>query len=209
MVAGWWQIRGCDTAKRTRVRLAGFLALLSMLTGLSGCFTDPAVILDSLESAANQQARPVFDARLLGTWHTPAREGDGWPAATFEVRAQLRGDRNGYQVVAPWYFSRPVEGQLFQLGDRWIMQMQVPLEAEDAREHVAAWHLVGIELDGERLRVSLLSMHLGERLNRGGGTIPAIHVAGSGLWVLTGRVPEAIGAAATRVHPAWVISLER
>lgn len=207
MVAGRLDIRGCDSAIRKYLRRAWLLALLPLLTALSGCFTDPAVMLDSLERMLGEPAKPAFDARLLGTWRTPVREGDGWPPAIFEVRAVLRGDQRGYQIVAPWYFTRPVEGQLFQLGDRWIMQMQVPVEAADPREQVAAWHLVGIELDGDRLRVSLLSMHLGELLSRGGGTMPAIHVPG--LWVLTDRVPEVLRAAAMRVRPAWVISLER
>lgn len=182
-------------------RRARAWALLPLLAVLSGCITDPAVVLDGLQRPA------AFDARLLGTWRTPAREGDDWPPATLEVRAIERNGQRGYTIVAPWYFTRPAEGQLFRLDERWILQLRVPAESADPREQVAAWHFVGIEVDGDRLRVSLLSMHLGELLDRGGGTLPAIHVPG--LWVLTDSPVDALRAAAQRVRPAWVIELER
>lgn len=201
MRAGRSWSRGLAQAVQGCARGARVLVLLPFLAILAGCYTDPAVVLDRVDTPA------VFDARLLGTWHTPAGAGDAWPPATLEIRAVIREDFRGYEIVAPWYFTRPAVGQLFELDGHRILQVRVPVGSADLREHVEAWHFVGIEVDGNRLRASLLSMHLGDLLDRGGGMLSAIHVPG--LWVLTGSPDDALRAAARRVKPAWVIHLER
>ncbi|MBK6865066.1 MAG: hypothetical protein IPG91_16850 [Ideonella sp.] len=86
------------------------LLLLPFLTAFGTFPVGTAVTLSPLEGTT-----VGIDPRLLGRWRTAA---DGKePNATVELRrSKTQIDR--FEVLAPWYFARPVEGRLVTFKDK-------------------------------------------------------------------------------------------
>lgn len=193
------------------------LLLLLLLPFLAGMGTSPfgtAVTLSPLEGTTEG-----IDPRLLGRWRTAAEGKE--PTATVELR-RSKAQIDRYEVIAPWYFARPVEGRLVKFKDKdreWtVLEVSVSVRAADTGLLLPARHHFGISFDGNRLVVSLLSVQLGHMALTGGGAHGAEWVrdlettwAGPVAVVVTdGRdLQQQLVLAARRIRPQWVVTFER
>lgn len=188
-----------------RIRAAVFAVLALALCAL-GDFPPPSPAV-TIDSPVNRQ-HVVFDEQLLGSWemHDPDHR---WPPTTVTFSRPLPAIKR-YDVVAPWYFARTVQGRLFELDSHRVIELTAETAPYDTGVLMPARHFWALTLENDRLRVSLLSIQLGFMAQT--GQLNTTLSRGAGLWILTGNpadVHAALRAGMRRSSAPWILEFRR
>lgn len=190
------------------------ICLLPLLTAMGEYPIGTAVTLAPVAGDSD-----VVDPRLLGSWRLPRA---GAPSKSTLTVRRSKSFVDRYEVDAPFYFARPVEGRLvrYPVGDKLlsVVECSVRTRTQDTGLLLPARHHFEVRFEGDRLVVSLLSVQLGYMARTGGGAHGAPWIRdlettfGGPVHVIVADgedIQKHLALASLRMLPQWVLTFER